>query len=59
MYTVSIYEKEFEKLQSKGVIETTNNTYQVLTEASMKEFYNEKTGLVLPADAGGDVVFFD
>ncbi len=59
MYTVNIYEKEFEKLQSKGVIETVNDTYQVLTENSMKEFYNEKTGLVLPADAGGDAVFFD
>lgn len=59
MYTVNIYEKEFEKLQSKGVIETVNDTYQVLAEASMKEFYNEKTGLVLPADAGGDAVFFD
>ncbi len=59
LYTVNIYEKEFEKLQSKGVIETVNDTYQVLTEKSMKEFYNEKTGLVLPADAGGDAVFFD
>jgi CRISPR-associated endonuclease/helicase Cas3 len=59
MYTVNIYEKEFEKLQSKGVIETINDTYQVLTETNMKEFYNVKTGLVLPADAGGDAIFFD
>lgn len=59
MYTVNIYEKEFEKLQSKGVIETVNDTYQVLTEKSMQEFYNEKTGLALPADAGGDALFFD
>lgn len=59
MFTVNIYEKEFEKLQSKGVIETVNDTYQVLTEKSMDEFYNEKTGLVLPADAGGDAIFFD
>ncbi|GJQ53290.1 MAG: hypothetical protein HKUEN02_21370 [Anaerolineaceae bacterium] len=59
IYTVNIYEKEFEKLQSKGVIETVNDTYQALTESSMKEFYNEKTGLVLPADAGGDALFFD
>ncbi len=59
MYTVNIYEKEFEKLQSKGVIETINDTYQVLIEKSMNEFYNEKTGLVLPADAGGDAIFFD
>lgn len=59
MYTVNIYEKEFENLQSKGVIETVNDTYQVLIEKSMQEFYNEKTGLVLPADAGGDAIFFD
>jgi CRISPR-associated endonuclease/helicase Cas3 len=59
MYTVNIYENEFEKLQSKGVIETINDTYEALTENSMKDFYNEKTGLVLPADAGGDALFFD
>jgi CRISPR-associated endonuclease/helicase Cas3 len=59
MYTVNIYENEFEKLQSKGVIETVNEIYQVLTEKGTKEFYHEKTGLVLPADAGGDAIFFD
>ncbi|MBM3128230.1 MAG: CRISPR-associated helicase Cas3' [Chloroflexi bacterium] len=58
-YTVNIYQNEFEKLQSKGVIETCNETYQVLTVAGMKEFYNENTGLVLPADVGGEAVFFD
>jgi CRISPR-associated endonuclease/helicase Cas3 len=59
LYTVNIYEREFEKLQSKGVIETINDTYQVLSESKMKEFYSEKTGLVLPADAGGDALFID
>ena len=59
MYTVNIYENEFEKLQSKGVIETINDTYEALTENSMKDFYAEKTGLVLPADAGGDAIFID
>jgi CRISPR-associated endonuclease/helicase Cas3 len=59
MYTVNIYENEFKKLQSKGVIETYNETYEVLTESSMKQFYDESTGLVLPADAGGDALFFD
>jgi CRISPR-associated endonuclease/helicase Cas3 len=59
MYTVNIYENEFKKLQSKGVIETINDTYETLTERSMKEFYHEKTGLALPADAGGDALFFD
>jgi hypothetical protein len=41
------------------VIETYNETYEVLTEAGMKEFYNENTGLVLAADVGGEAVFFD
>jgi len=59
MYTVNIYENEFKKIQSKGVIETINETYEALTESNMTEFYNEKTGLVLPADAGGDAIFFD
>ncbi len=56
MYTVNIYENEFKKLQSKGVIETYNETYEVLTNS---DFYNEQTGLILPADAGGDALFFD
>jgi CRISPR-associated endonuclease/helicase Cas3 len=56
MYTVNIYENEFVKLQSKGVIETYNETYEVLTNA---DCYDKQTGLVLPVDAGGDAVFFD
>lgn len=59
MYTVNIYENEFQKLQSKGVIETYNETYQVLTKTSMEKFYDENTGLVLPDDVGGDALFFD
>ena len=59
MYTVNIYENEFKTLQSKGVIETINETYEALTEGNMTDFYNEKTGLVLAADAGGDAIFFD
>jgi hypothetical protein len=59
MYTVNIYEHEFTKLQSKGVIEPINDTYEALSESKMKEFYSEKTGLVLPADAGGDALFVD
>lgn len=56
MYTVNIYENEFIKLQSKGAIETYNETYEVLN--SMK-YYDENTGLILPAEAGGDALFFD
>lgn len=57
MYTVNIYENEFEKLQSKGAIESINDTYEML--ANMKDYYDENTGIILPADAGGDAVFFD
>lgn len=56
MFTVNIYEKEFERIRSKGVIETYNETYEVLTNM---DFYDKQTGLVLPADAGGDALFFD
>ena len=56
MYTVNIYENEFEKIRSKGVIETYNETYEVLTNT---DFYDKQTGLALPADAGGDALFFD
>ncbi|MBI2334006.1 MAG: CRISPR-associated helicase Cas3' [Chloroflexi bacterium] len=59
VYTVNIYENEFVKLQSKGVIETINDTYEALSESQMKDFYSEKTGLALPADAGGDALFYD
>ncbi len=56
IYTVNIYEKEFEKIRSKGVIETCNETYEALTNM---DFYDKQTGLILPADAGGDALFFD
>jgi CRISPR-associated endonuclease/helicase Cas3 len=56
MFTVNIYENEFRRLQSKGVIETYNETYEVLNN---RDFYDKQTGLVLPVDAGGDALFFD
>ncbi|MHB8778859.1 MAG: CRISPR-associated helicase Cas3', partial [Anaerolineales bacterium] len=56
MYTVNVYQNEFEALQSKGVIETYNETYEVLN--NMK-YYDEQTGIILPADKGGDALFFD
>jgi CRISPR-associated endonuclease/helicase Cas3 len=57
LYTVNIYQNEFEALQSKGVIETYNETYEVLTD--MEQYYDEKTGLTLPDDKGGNALFFD
>ncbi len=57
MYTVNIYENEFKKLQSKGAIETYNETYEVLTD--LEKYYDKNTGLIIPTDAGGDALFFD
>ncbi|MBK9052879.1 MAG: hypothetical protein IPL78_18775 [Chloroflexi bacterium] len=56
MYTVNIYEYEFESLQSKGVIETYHEKYEVLNN---QNFYDEQTGLILPADDGGQAFFFN
>jgi CRISPR-associated endonuclease/helicase Cas3 len=56
LYTVNIYEREFESLQSKGVIDTYHEKYEVLNNPS---FYDERTGLILPADDGGEALFFD
>ena len=56
MYTVNIYEHEFEALQSKGAIETCNDTYEVLNNL---DYYDRNTGLNLPADTGGEALFFE
>lgn len=56
MYTVNIYEREFEGLQSKGVIETFHEQYKVLNNP---HFYHEQTGLILPTDDGGEALFFE
>lgn len=55
-YTVNIYQHEFEKIKMKGAIETYNNAYEVLTR---KAYYDRDTGIVLPADMGGDAIYFD
>jgi len=55
-YTVNIYQNEFEALQSKGVIETYNDTFEVLNNM---DYYDEHTGLILATNKGGDALFFD
>lgn len=55
-YTVSIYETEFDALSSKGVIETVADAYAVLSNA--KDYYNPHRGLLVPANVGGDGLFF-
>ncbi len=57
-YVVNIYEHEFENIQSKGGIITINDTYQVLNQSRMNEFYNAETGLILPVKAGGTAICF-
>jgi len=58
IYTVNIYESEFERLQSNGAVWTIDERYHVLDEERMAKFYNPKTGLLLP-EGGGDAIFFD
>jgi len=58
-YTVNIYEREFEALQSQGVIQTIGERYQVLDESQMETYYHRKTGLVVPESRGGEAIFFD
>jgi len=58
VYTVNIYEQEFQTLQSKGVIQTIADTYAVLDESKMNEYYHPETGLKIPESGGGDALFF-
>ena len=56
-YTVSIYEGEFDKLSSKGVILTIDDTYHVLNPDCLQEYYDLNRGLLVP-ESGGDGLFF-
>lgn len=51
LYTVNIYEHEFEALQALGLIDTYADTYAVLNDMSQ---YDPKTGIVIPDSSGGD-----
>jgi CRISPR-associated endonuclease/helicase Cas3 len=55
LYTVNIYEQEFQALQSVGVLDTIADTYAVLNDMS---YYNAETGLILPENGGGEAIFF-
>ncbi len=57
-YTVSIFEGEFDKLSSKGVILTIDDTYHVLNPDSMQDYYDPERGLLVPESGGGDGLFF-
>jgi CRISPR-associated endonuclease/helicase Cas3 len=56
IYTVNLYQREFESLQAKGAIETYQDMYFVLADM---QYYDAQTGVILPADAGGEAIFFD
>ncbi len=54
LYTVSIYEREFEALQALGLIDTYADTYAVLNDMSQ---YDSQTGIVIPDSTGGEGIF--
>ena len=56
-YTVSIYEGEFDKLSSKGVILTIDDTYHFLNPYYLQEYYDPERGLLVPESGGGDGLF--
>jgi CRISPR-associated endonuclease/helicase Cas3 len=56
VYTVNIYEREFQSLQAKGAIDTYGDTYFVLNNMN---YYDPETGVALPATDGGKAVFFE
>ncbi len=57
-YTVSIFTTEFDKLSSKGVILTIDDTYYVLNPDYMREYYHPDRGLLVPESGGGDGLLF-
>lgn len=57
-YTVSIFEGEFDKLSSKGVILTIEDTYHFLNPDAMQEYYDPQRGLLVPESGGGDGLLF-
>ncbi len=57
-YTVSIYEGEFDKLSSKGVILTIDDTYHVLNPDSLQKYYDPQRGLLVPESSDGEGLLF-
>jgi CRISPR-associated endonuclease/helicase Cas3 len=55
-YTVNIYENEFDSLNALGVIEMAADTYPVLKDMN---YYDEQSGILLPASDHGAAIFFD
>lgn len=57
-YTVSVFESEFDKLSSRGVIVTINETYHILNPDYTREYYDPECGLTIPETNGGDGLLF-
>ncbi len=57
-YTVSIFEGEFDKLSSKGVVLTIDDAYHFLNPEAMQAYYDPQRGLLVPESGGGDGLFF-
>lgn len=56
MYTISIYENEFQALNTLGAIEIVGENYAVLRDIS---HYDQQTGVVIPGTTSGEAVFID
>jgi CRISPR-associated endonuclease/helicase Cas3 len=56
-YTVSIFEGEFDKLSSEGVVLTIEDAYHFLNPDAMKEYYDPQRGLLVPESGGGNGLF--
>lgn len=57
-YIVSIYEGEFDKISSKGVILTIDDTYHYLNPDYIQTSYDPGRGLLIPESGGGDGLLF-
>ena len=56
VFTVNIYEREYQALESIGLIDVYSDTYAVLNNMS---YYDMETGLRIPESGGGEAIFFD
>ncbi len=54
LYTVNIYEQEFESLQSQGLIDFHGDIFAVLNNM---DYYDHETGLKIPESASGEGIF--
>lgn len=56
VYSVNIYEREFQTLQDHGFIDRYADSYSVLNDINQ---YHPETGLVIPETSRSEAIFFD